>query len=192
MVWLLAIVVSVLLVVSQDFRKITIGLVVLLAIGAGIYSVWNTYNNRPMVVEELSGVRLGMSPVDVKLAKGAPRTEEQVPTEGRYPLRWVFGTHDLNPLIVYFTGIDEDTLRVAVVCDGRNGRLLGLGSFSSEEAVVARLGAATNTSIAEDALSKIVTFEPYKVAFKIAKGMVTEVCVIESGSLSYGKAYKGG
>jgi len=46
-------------------------------IGGGFWG-WNVYELRPQIMGELDGVRLGMSPVEVKLVKGAPTTEGEV------------------------------------------------------------------------------------------------------------------
>src|SRR6185503_8768735 len=165
MLWLFAIIVLALLVFSPGFRKTAFALVVLAVVAFGIYAMRNAYENRPRVVEELAGIRLGMSPVDVKLAKGAPNNEDHANVErardGGYSLDWFFQNGSYSPRTdVIFYGKQIDGLRASIVCekDGYS-RPFGLGSYSTEADVLDKLGQPTNTSIAEDGLSKMVSFK---------------------------------
>ena len=155
---------------------------------------WNRYKDRPREVTELAGVRLGMSSVEVKLAKGAPQNEAEAKTEregDEYSLLWYFKDGDYSPVVqVRFYGKTEDTLKASVVCDTGASRLFGLATYSSERQVVEKLGPPTKTSIAENGLSKVVSFKPYKVAFAVEKGTVTEVCISQSGTVAYAREYK--
>jgi hypothetical protein len=58
--------------VAKVFGAFVLLLVVL---GAGIWG-WNAYKARPKVLTELAGLRLGMTPLEVKLAKGAPTNDQ--------------------------------------------------------------------------------------------------------------------
>ena len=137
-----------------------------------------------------------MSPLEVKLAKGAPKNEAEAKTEkenDQYFMFWNFKEGDYSPTVtVTFYGKTEDGLKAAIVCeeDGYS-KLFGLGRFSSEKEVVEKLGAPTNTSIAENGLSKAVSFKPYKVGFAIAKGTVTELCITQSGTLKFSREFTG-
>lgn len=178
--------------------KIFGGLIlVAVVVGGGLWA-WNRYENRPRVVEMLDGVRLGMSPLDVKLAKGAPKNdatatpEKTERTDGEYRLGWFFNPSESGPTLgVIFYGKEISSLKVAIVCetDGYN-KVLGLGRFNSEDEVTAKLGQPTETSIAKDGLSKLVSFKPYKIAFALSKGQVSEVCISESGSVTYAEEYQ--
>lgn len=155
---------------------------------------WNRYEQRAQVVEELDGVRLGMSPLDVKLRKGAPQNGgEDAPTKDgdTYRVGWLYHATDNGPfLAVIFSGKSPSALQATIVCeqDGYN-RPMGLGRYTSEDEIVDKLGRPTAVSIASNGLSKIISFEPYKVAFSISKGVVTEVCVTSSGVVSYTEEY---
>jgi hypothetical protein len=160
--------------------------------GGGVWG-WSRYQNRPKVVEVLSGVRLGMSPLDVKLAKGAPKSEDLATKEkDEYRAGWVFNESDSGPsLLVLFYGSESTNLRVSIVCetDGYS-TFFGLGRFSSEDAVIAKLGKPTRTSIAKDGLQKMISYEPYKVVFTIAKGAVTDICISESKGVKFAEEYQ--
>lgn len=175
--------------------KIFGGLVLVAVVASGGLWAWNRYENRPRVVEMLDGVRLGMSPLDVKLLKGASNNDATATperTDGEYRLVWFFKPSDFDPRLgVIFYGKETDRLKVAIVCetDGYN-KVLGLGRFSSEEEVTAKLGQPTETSIAKDGLAKLVSFKPYKIAFRLSKGQVSEVCISESGAVAYAEEYQ--
>src|SRR5262245_57158449 len=74
--------------------KIFGGLIFVAIVAGGGLWAWDRYENRPKVVELLDGVRLGMSPLDVKLAKGEPQNDATSKPEkngaGEYKLQWVF------------------------------------------------------------------------------------------------------
>lgn len=193
MVWLFAIGVLSLLVFSRGFRKIAawvIGLVIVAGIG---YWGWLRYTERPRVVEEIAGVRLGMSPTDVKLSKGMPNVTAapEVQSNGDYSLDWMFSTTYGPTLYVVFDGKSSESLGVSIVCEASGyTRLFGLGNYSSEKDVTGKLGVPSRTSIAESGLTKIISYSAYKVAFEIEKGSVTKVCVSGSGSVGYERELK--
>ncbi len=62
--------------------------------GAAIWG-WYSYNNRPSPVAELNGIRLGMSPVEVKLVKGPPSNEQKATIDQQnkeFRLSWKFSS----------------------------------------------------------------------------------------------------
>lgn len=129
-----------------------------LLLAVGMWSWWQ-YQERPFVVGELSAVRLGMKPVDVKLSKGAPANEDsavpEVDDDGTASLVWGFReTYGDRLLIVHFSGPDPESLSVSIVCE-KNGyaRLFGLGCYSTEQDVLDKLGQPTTTSISRDGRS---------------------------------------
>jgi hypothetical protein len=174
----------------------TIG--VFLVIGAmGTGAIWGyfSYKNRPTPTTELNGVRLGMTPLEVRLAKGAPTTEEEAKGEKedeKVKLGWQFrGELGDESTVVIFYGSTTDTMKVAIVCArGGYSTLLGLGRHSNEKDVIKKLGQPSTVSISKDGLSKIMSFESFKVAYELTKGQVTELCVTESGGVNYVEQYQ--
>jgi hypothetical protein len=172
-----------------------IGLVILVCVagGAGLWA-WYKYSNRPSPVLELNGVRLGMSPVEVKLAKGSPTaeaTETGDKQDREFKLGWVFssdGSDERTEVIFY--GPTTESAKASIVC-GRGGysTVLGLGRFNSKKDVIEKLGQPTAESISKDALSKLMSFKPFNVAFELTKDQVTAVCVAESGRVGYIEEY---
>lgn len=174
----------------------TIG--VFFVIGAmGTAAIWGyfTYKNRPTPATELNGVRLGMSPLEVKLAKGAPTTEQNAKDEKqdeKFTLSWQFRS-DLGDesTVVIFYGVTADTMKVSIVCArGGYSTLLGLGRYSNEKDVIKKLGQPSAESISKDGLSKIISFKSFKVAYELTKGQITELCVTESGGVNYVEEYQ--
>lgn len=153
---------------------------------------WYRHSNRLVVPTELDGVALGMTALDVRLAKGAAGGDlkPEPAKDGDLSMAWFYENNDTT-LIVIFAGKTEETLKVSIVCEsGGYNRVLGLGRFSSEADVIAALGEPTDVSINKEGLSKMVSFKQWKAAFEIAKGQVNDVCVTESGSVSYREEYQ--
>src|SRR5437764_10827560 len=72
--------------------KAVLSIVVVAAIiGAGFWG-WNKYQNRPQLVTELAGVKLGMTRVEVTLALGEPKTKSDPgrDTEGKESFAYVY------------------------------------------------------------------------------------------------------
>jgi hypothetical protein len=166
---------------------------------------WYAYQNRPQVVTELGGIRLGMTQLDVKLLKGAPTTASEIEEqkdhseddEGkkgqRFKLSWLFGGDESSgtSLKIVFYGATRDDLRVAIVCEtGGYSTPLGLGRFSSEEDIVKRLGSPSTESIDSQGLRKVISYRQWKTAYEIEKGSVEAVCVAASGRVRYSDEYK--
>lgn len=172
-------------------------LMLVLAVGGAAVWGWYSYSNRPRPVSELNGVRLGMTPVEVKLAKGSPSNEKdnKIDQDGDKPrLGWLFSggqATDESTIVVFFGTTPED-VKAAIVCaEGGYGNLLGLGPYSSEKDIIERLGAPSSVSIHENGLSKFVSFKPLKVAFELTKGQVSKMCVTRYGRVAYTSEYHG-
>jgi len=179
--------------VARNVIAVIVGLCIVAALG--IWG-WAMYQARPVVTDELAGIRLGMKPVDVKLLKGAPFNEKETVPElkdGTASMVWGFseGGADKSLLAVHFEGPTVDSLGVGIVCE-RNGysRLFGLGRNSSESDVIGKLGEPSDTSIASDGLEKLISYKQWNVAFGVSKGVVNEVCVSSSGRVVFAKEYQ--
>jgi hypothetical protein len=170
--------------------------ILLLCIGvlAGIGWGWYSYANRPSAAQELEGVRLGMTPVQVTLARGEPtkKSETAKDKDGEIRVGWTYqdtGTTDEWTLVMFF-GRSENELKASIVCRrGGYTTLHGLGRFNSEGDVLNKLGQPTNESIHKSGLSKIISFASLKTAYTITKGQVSEVCVTDTGAVTYADEY---
>lgn len=151
---------------------------------------WNEYQGRPQAVDSLDGVRLGMSQLDLKLAKG--KAEELLDDHGKPANMWLYkpSQNSSTALTVHFTGDNPEDLRVAIVCEeGGYSKLLGLGRFNSEADVVGKLGTPSSSSIHAGGLNKMISYSAYKVAYHIEKGAVKEVCITSTGKLAFTEEY---
>lgn len=178
--------------VVRTIIALIVGLSIVAALG--IWG-WSRYQERPIVTDELVGIRLGMKPVDVKLLKGAPFNEDTAVPEvkdGEASMVWGFReSYSDRVLVVHFVGPAVDSLGVAIVCE-RDGysKLFGLGRYSRESDVIGKLGEPTRTSIDSNGLSKLISFKQWNVAFGVSKGVVNQVCVSSSGAVVYLKEYQ--
>ncbi|MDP1568787.1 MAG: hypothetical protein Q8L86_02185 [Vicinamibacterales bacterium] len=176
--------------------KVCAGVVLLLATVVAGGWAWSSYKARPVVVEELEGVRLGMTTVEVKLLKGAPNNDATASPEtrdGKSSLFWWFKeSHSDKALTVLFTGPSPDALAAVIVCDQTgSSRVFGLGRYSSEADITAKLGQPTRASISSDGLAKLVSYNRWNVAFGMAKGSVTEVCISSTGAVVFTDEHAG-
>lgn len=165
------------------------------AVGSAAIWAYFSYKNRPSPATELNGVRLGMTPLEVKLAKGAPTIDQEATgdkQDDKFKLSWQFrGNLGDESTVVIFYGASADTLKVSIVCSsGGYPTLLGLGRYSGEEDITKKLGQPSAESISKDGLSKFMSFESFTVAYELSKGQVTKVCVTESGGVSYVEEYQ--
>jgi len=160
-------------------------------IGGGVWG-WIEYQDRPYVVEELGNVRLGMTPLEVKLAKGKPTTERNATEQedsDKFKTNWIYGSGDTYLWIVFY-GKDPNGLKASIICKkGGYGKLLGLGKYNSEKDVVEKLGEPDHESISSDGLSKAISYTQWKVAYEITKGDISQLCITETGSISYPEEY---
>ena len=173
--------------------KIAAGFIAVCAvIGFGLYA-WNYIANlppAPSVVTELAGVKLGMSPTDVTLALGKPDTasdpsvkDGETRIEFKYSSSDNYSSPDVN---IIFYGRDKYTTKVSIVCSADSSiKLLGFDNYSTEASIIQSLGKPSSISVSRDALSKIISFSQWKVAFRISKGFVSEKCITQSGRIAF-------
>ncbi len=149
---------------------------------------WVEYQQRPQLVESLDDVKLGMSKLDVKLAKG--EGTELLDDDGKPNNIWLYKSGSDTSLTIHFTGEAAEEPKVSIVCtEGGYSSLLGFNSFNSEDDVLQKLGTPSNTSVHAAGLTKLISFAPYKVAYHIAKGQVTEVCITSAGKIAFEDEY---
>jgi hypothetical protein len=105
-------------------------------------------------------------------------------------VRWFYqDTPDLTT--IQFVGSTDNDLKVAMICEAsRYGTLHGFGSSSLERDVRQTLGEPTRESIDKSGLSKMISFSKLKTAYAITNGRMAQICITESGSVSYADEYK--
>lgn len=178
-------------------------------IGAGVWG-WFEYQDRPYVVEELNGFRLGMVPAEVLLAKGKPENynEEPVKEGDKFILGWSFqpvGTDPILPLPrgfrldrrgidghwAFFSGDSPNEMELDLVCEYSGfTSVLSIKPTTSEDSVIKKLGQPSNESIRTDGLAKFISYEQWNVMYEIEKGQVFGLCIISSGRASYFDKYE--
>jgi hypothetical protein len=165
-----------------------------LLLGAGIWG-WDLYASRPQLQNELDGITLGATQIDVQLRKGKPSSEDAGRT-GSDDVSWLFvddPDRNENYTFVLFSK-DKSThaLSVSVICRHASYEtLLGFSSYAGESAVLAKFGKPTYTSIRADGLAKAISFKQWRAAFEFEKGKMTAACVSGSGKVRYSDEYDG-
>lgn len=157
-----------------------------LIIGAVSYAYY-WYQNLPYVASQLGEISLGMTPVEVTLQLGKPNADST--DDG--VRRFVYAQFDSIDYFVEFQKDTSGTERATVVCSATYyGNIFGLANYSSEEDVIRKLGNPSVTSVYKDGLAKLISYEKWKVAFKIQKGEVVDVCVAASGRVVFNEEYQ--
>ena len=138
-------------------------------------------------VSQLGSVHLGMSPAEVEQAKGQATSVVRDVSTPR--MGWIYGESP-NPddglLWVLYSGKSANELTVDLICKhGDPENPLAIGRFGTEAEVVEKFGQPTHLNISETGLSKIISYEAKKIAYEITNGRVNQVCVTESGEVSY-------
>jgi hypothetical protein len=162
-------------------------------IGGAIYYVSNADNDhRPtaMVIGEMGGVRLGMSPTDVTLALGKPAASSKIEndTSGHTHLTYVYtkAHNEEYALNITFYGAAQGGMRAVVVCEqGGFSNLLGFDKFSREQDILRVLGAPNYSSVRGDGLEKAISYSAWNASFKIARGTVVALCIHQGQFIQY-------
>jgi len=122
------------------FKVFAIAVMLGIVVGVGFWG-YAKYENRPQVMSSLNGIQLGMSEVDVTLQKGEPdQILELDPTPDGIRKFLLFKGSSDSYTYAILRG-KKDAMIVTDVCDkGGYGRVLGFGEYSSEEAIIEKLG----------------------------------------------------
>lgn len=174
----------------KTFFKVLAILVALgVVVGVGIWGYFK-YENRPQVMSSLNGIRLGMSEVDVTLQKGEPDhvSEIDAAPDGSRKLLLFKGSSDSYTYAI-LRG-KKDSMVVTDICDkGGYGRVLGFGEYSSENAVLEKLGKPSNLSINENGTGKLLSYPQWNAAFEVERGNIVKACVTNRPQMRYSTEY---
>lgn len=169
--------------------KIAGGLIIFcIVIGLAVWG-WHVYKARPIPVNQLGSISLGMTPLEVTLALGEPNNvnANDVSDGNRRYLYMEYGTLEY---FIRFSDPNISTEQVEAICssDYSNG-VFGLSKYSSENDVIKKLGNPISQSVHKEGLRKMISYPELKVSFEIEKGDVISVCVSEDGTMKYLEEY---
>ena len=151
---------------------------ILIAIGLAINS-W--YSGRPVELDTIKGVSIGMSPDQVTVAKGNPsnRTGPSIRTDGTYKSSMEYGG-----LLVLFEGPVETDLSVWRVCEtdpSPYASYNGISKFDSEADVLKQLGKSDQEQVREDKLGKALVFYRWNMVVHLKADSTTGICIGAGG-----------
>jgi outer membrane protein assembly factor BamE (lipoprotein component of BamABCDE complex) len=163
--------------------------------GVGIYYLGRADEDRrpaPELIQQLAGVRLGMSPTDVTLSLGKPSASSttEFGASGDAHLTYVYTKkHNTEYVLnVTFHGTDSLSTRAVVICEkGGFSNLLGFDKFSREEDVLRVLGTPIYSSVRSDGLERAISYDAWNASFKIAQGKVVAICIHQGNFIRYDK-----
>jgi hypothetical protein len=166
-----------------------------LIVGVGIYFVRHADQDRrpaPILIQQLAGVRLGMSPTDVTLSLGKPSASSgtQTDTSGDTHMTYVYtkARNQEYALNITFHGPDSLSTRAVVICEkGGFSNLLGFDKFSREEDVLRVLGSPFYSSVRSDGLEKTISYDAWNASFKISQDKVVAICIHQGHFIRYDK-----
>ena len=164
-------------VAGNLIRWIVIFPAVLLAIGLGIYAVYLWNDSRPVELNEMRDVVIGMSPDDVTVAKGAPgfRGEPETNDNGQTEIVMTY-----DDVFIFFVGEDENSLKVYRVCDTNPPSYPsynGVTGYSSDERVREHLGEPDSERIHDDKLGKGLWYDRWNMIVHLEAGNVEAICI---------------
>jgi hypothetical protein len=182
----------------QKWRSIGKAVALLAAIsvllGLGSWG-WYLYANRPQVQNELEGIALGATQLDVQLKKGKP-SRELKPKDDAEGVRWIFFDNDDREdeftFVLFSENASTRALGVSIVCRQASYLdLLGFSRYTDEASIIAKLGNPTHISIRADGLAKTISFEQWKVAFEFEREKMKSICISDSGKVRYSEEHAG-
>jgi len=135
------------------------------------------YEDRAIILTGLDGVDLGVTEVEVILAKGA--ASEIINSKDGKQRTLVYEGYSNHTTMVMLVK-NESNFKVELIC--KNGgylNIMGLGLYSSEKDVVESLGEPKHISINSEGTSKIISYPIWNISFEIEKKRVTEICAME-------------
>lgn len=162
----------------------------LIGVGAWLYS---RYQDRPQIVTSLNSISLGMSEVDVTLAKGEPdQISDLDATPDGFRKFLIYNKIGDSYTYAILRGSKESMI-VTEICDkGGYGEVLGFGVQTPINRIIEKLGEPASVSINKNGTEKLISYPRWNSAFELAQGSVMKVCVTSQPEIRYSEEYKGG
>jgi len=121
-----------------------------------------------------------MSPVAVTLKLGHPGREDPIEQleSGVFSkfMEFLSEAGSINTWVL-FNGTELDLKTVRTCERGGYGRVLGFNRYSSEKAILDKLGEPETVSISPTGTVKLINYPQWNASFQIQKGSVIRVCV---------------
>ena len=131
---------------------------------------------KPGEVHGLEGIEIGMSPTDVTLIMGSPKTNgPTLQDDGLWQQAMAF-----DDLFVLFRGSSDSSLTVYRVCLDHPRYykgVIGVSGADAEDHVIRRLGKPDKVIVADDGLSKFSYYEKYNLMLRFVRARVAAICV---------------
>jgi hypothetical protein len=150
-----------------------LGVIILLiaVIIGGIYA-YQWYQERPKVVNNLSGIRIGMIEAEVFVEMGEP---DSVTKHKTYKvLRY---TKEYDTAFALDVSVSSKDNKVDVLCEQGEFTDPYLSSYVSESELIERFGEPEATFIDPNGSYKTLAYPSYNLTFIIRSGNVSEVCL---------------
>lgn len=150
-----------------------LGLISLLiaVIVGGIYA-YQWCQERPKVVDNLSGIRIGMIEAEVFVEMGEP---DSVTKHKTYKiLRY---TKEYDTAFALDVSVSSQDNKVDVLCEQGEFTDPYISSYDSESELIERFGEPETTFIDPDGSYKTLSYPSYNLTFIIRSGNVSEVCL---------------
>jgi hypothetical protein len=151
-----------------------------LAIGLGL-----SYQSSKRL-KDLSGIRLGMSPVELTLMFGLPDIKRSYSESNEWQEQWVFNPGLLSTTVNLTASVngERSDLSVSRVCVRETDKYP-----LRETELIRKLGQPTRTSIHSSGTKKWISFRGANAAFEIQRGSVIRNCLSIPG-LVYRNEYE--
>lgn len=164
-------------VAGNLIRWLVIFPAILFALALAGFGIYYWFDNRPAELNEVDGVRIGMTLDDVTVAKGEPehKSNPELQENGSVTLDMRYGQ-----TLIYLRGDDESNPTVRRVCDislSTYETYNGVGAYTSEAQVRKRLGEPDRERIHNDKFGKAMTYERLNMIVHIEAGTANAVCI---------------
>jgi len=136
----------------------TLGMAASVALGIWGYTEWR---DRPYPMNELNGIRLGMTEQDVRFYKGAPSSSSKD--------KWTYEVRDYkgDPELSYVVNFEDGKVQ-SVWAVGQQGRVpgvFGLPRYMATADLIEKLGQPDSTSISSDGAVRTLYYDKYNLTF---------------------------
>ena len=154
--------------VGKVFGAIVLGIGVII----GGFNTYEWYQKRPKIVDNLSGIKIGMIEAEVFVEMGEP---DSVTKHKTYKvLRY---TKEYDTAFALDVSVSSKDNKVDVLCEQGEFTDPYLSSYVSEAEVIERFGEPETTFIDPDGSYKTLSYPIYNLTFIIRSGDISEVCL---------------